>query len=216
MASVSDICNIALSAVGADAVVTSISPPDGSVEAGHCARFYPLARKMMIEMGPCIFALKRAELAEVDNVSGVWGYAYALPADCVKPLRILRAIDFPYTNASIYEIDKVLTTFEPNEHGGAEFQIEGQVLYTHEPEAVLIYRRDVTDTTKFTPTTVLGLGTLLASFIAGPIVKGMEGVRLGQALRTQAQDLLAQAGALDANSSTERNDPIPSSIRARQ
>lgn len=216
MASVPDICNIALSAVGADAVVTSISPPDGSAEAGHCARFYPLARKMMIEMGPCIFALARAELAEVDNVSQVWSYAYALPADCIKPLRVLRALDFPYTNASIYEIDKVLTSFEPNEQGGSEFQVEGQVLYTHEPEAVLIYRRDVTDTTKFTPTTVMGLGTLLASFLAGPIVKGMDGVRLGRALREDAQALLAQAAVLDANSSTERHEPMPSSIRARQ
>lgn len=216
MASVPDICNVALSLVGADAVVTSISPPDGSVEAGHCARFYPLARRMMIEMGPCLFALKRAELAEVDNASTVWGYAYALPADCIKPLRVLRAVDFPYTNASIYEIDKVLTSFEPNEQGGAEYQVEGQVLFCHEPEAVLIYRRDVTDTTKFTPTTVLGLGTLLGSFLAGPIVKGMDGVKLGRALREDAQTLLAQAGVLDANSSTERHEPIASSIRARQ
>jgi hypothetical protein len=216
LASVADICNVALSAVGADAVVTSISPPDGSVEAGHCARFYPLARKLMIETGPCVFALKRAELAEVDNASEVWSYAYVLPADCIKPLRVLRALDFPYTNASIYEIDKVLTSFEPNEQGGAEYQIEGQVLYTHEPEAVLIYRRDVTDTTKFTPTTVLALGTLLGSFLAGPIVKGMDGVRLAQALRNQATELMAQAGVLDANSSTERHEPMPSSIRARQ
>lgn len=216
MASEVDVCNIALSAVGDDTVVTSIRPPDGSVAAGHCARFYPLARKMMIEMGPCLFALTRAELAEVDNVSQVWSYAYALPADCIKPLRVLRALDFPYTNASIYEIDKVLTSFEPNEQGGAEYQIEGQVLYTHEPEAVLIYRRDVTDTTKFTPTTVMGLGTLLASFLAGPIVKGMDGVRLGRALREDAQALLAQAAVLDANSSTERHEPMPSSIRARQ
>lgn len=216
MASVPDICNIALSAVGADAAVTSISPPDGSSEAGHCARFYPLARKMMIEMGPCLFALTRAELALLTNDSQVWSYAYALPADCIKPLRVLRALDFPYTNASIYEIDKVLTSFEPNEQGGAEYQIEGQVLYTHEPEAVLIYRRDVTDTTKFTPTTVMGLGTLLASFLAGPIVKGMDGVRLGRALREDAQALLAQAAVLDANSSTERHEPMPSSIRARQ
>ena len=216
MASVADICNVGLSLVGADAIVASISPPDGSVEAGHCARFYPLARKMMIEVGPCLFALKRAELAEVDNPSTVWSYAYALPADCVKPLRVLRAVDFPYTNASIYEIDKVLTSFEPNEQGGAEYQIEGQVLYCHEPEAVLIYRRDITDTTKFTPTTVLGLGTLLGSFLAGPVVKGMEGVRLGRALRDDALALLAQAGALDANSSTERHEPIASSIRARQ
>lgn len=202
--------------VGADATVTSIDPPDGSIEAGHCARFYPLVRRSMIEIGPCLFALKRAELAEVANASDAWTYAYALPADCIKPLRVLRAVEFPYVNSSIYEINRVLLQYEQGDAGGGAYTIEGQVLYTNEPEAVLIYRRDITDTTKFTPTTVLGLGALLGSFLAGPIVKGTDGVRLGQALANQARELLAQAGTLDANSGTETNDYVPSSIRARQ
>jgi hypothetical protein len=45
MASAVDIANTALSHIGADAVVTSLSPLDGSVEAGHCARFLPSARQ---------------------------------------------------------------------------------------------------------------------------------------------------------------------------
>lgn len=215
MASVPDICNIALSHVGDDAVITSIDPPDGTVQAGHCRRFYPIARKAMIEMGPWGFATARAELAEVANASNVWAYAYALPSNCLKPLRVLRAVGFPYVHASIYEAD-TLSGNLTNEQGGSEFVIENGVLFTHEPEAVLIYRRDITDTTKFTPTFVIAIGYMLGSFLAGPIVKGMDGVQLGAKLLEMAMSWAAQAAVLDANSTTETNDHLPSSLRARQ
>ena len=72
MASVADICNVALSHIGDEGVVVSIDPADGSSQAGHCKRFYPIARKAMIEMGAWNFALKRVEMAEVANTSSVW------------------------------------------------------------------------------------------------------------------------------------------------
>ena len=40
MASDVDICNMALSHLGARAQISAIVPPDGSVEAGYCARFH--------------------------------------------------------------------------------------------------------------------------------------------------------------------------------
>ena len=44
MASDVDVCNLALAHLGDEATVASISPPEGSAQAGHCARFYPMAR----------------------------------------------------------------------------------------------------------------------------------------------------------------------------
>lgn len=218
MASVADLCNMALSHVGDDAIIASIDPPDGSVQAGYCARFYPIARRSAIEAGAFNFALARAELAQVSNPSTVWSYAYALPADCIKPLRILQANDIPAALAapSVFDLNRLVRDYDTTETMGSQFTIEGATLYTHEAEPVLIYRRDVTDTTRFTPTFSVGLSYMLGALLAGPIIKGMEGIRVGQALQKIGLSMLAEAAVLEANSGTETHDPLPSSIRARQ
>jgi len=179
MASAVDIANIALSHLGADAVVTQLSPPDGSVEAGHCARFLPIARQTALASHSWSFARKRATLALLTNDSTQWAYKYQLPSDCLRPRKILAAdeLDAP-------------------ERNGAPFEREGDALYTDREDAVLIYTRDITDTTKFTADFTAGLGMLLAGYLAGPIIKGNEGVRVGDAMRQIAmQRALAAASA---------------------
>jgi hypothetical protein len=49
MSSVIDICNLALSHIGQAADVSSIDPPENSIEAEYCARFYPMARDTLLE-----------------------------------------------------------------------------------------------------------------------------------------------------------------------
>jgi len=216
MPSVTDHCNVALSHIGADAVVVSISPPDGSVEAGHCARFYPIARRELIESHPWSFTKTRATLAEVTNPSTIWTHAYAMPSDCVKPLRVLSLTDFDaYLLSWDYDASGRSALASIDEHTGVPFDIESGVLLTHEPEAVLIYQRDITDTTKFSPLFGSALGYLLAGYLAGPIIKGMEGARTGATLREQGFGLLAKAAASDANASTEQIEPVPGQIKAR-
>ena len=75
MANPVEICNLALSHLGSSATVSAISPPDGSVEAGYCARFYGMARQLSLTAFTWQFALKRVALAEVTNTSTVWLYA---------------------------------------------------------------------------------------------------------------------------------------------
>ena len=65
MASEVDICNLALGHLGDNATVSSISPPEGSAQAEHCARFYPLARDALLEMGYWNFAMRRVALAQL-------------------------------------------------------------------------------------------------------------------------------------------------------
>lgn len=220
MASAVDICNTALSLIGADALVSSISPPDGSVEAGHCARFYPLARLAMIDLGLWSFTKTRAVLAEVDNVSQIWTYAYALPADCINALRILRpdsttnSISMSDPFGSLYpQVPSYFIAID--ESAGAPFEIDGTVLRTNEPDATLIYTADITDTTKFTPSFVMAISYMLASYLAGPIVKGMPGIQLGKALRTEAMQMAAASSAGDANNSMQVNEPVAAQLRAR-
>lgn len=210
MASVVQICNMALSHIGSEARVSSIDPPDGSVEAGHCATFYDLARTEMIEPGSWRFTLKRVALAEVTNASDTWAYAYALPSDCLRALRILRL----GSTLTVFTQDD--TEYSPNDNDSADYLIEGDVLFSNEPDAVLLYVRDVTDTTKFSASFTSALSFMLASYLAGPIVKGNEGSKLGDAMRTRALGIADLAAAASANASSSTQSFQPSSVQARQ
>lgn len=210
MSSAVDICNIALSHLGADAIVASISPADGSVESGHCARFYPIARRAAIEMAKPSFARARALLAEITNVSLVWAYAYARPTSCIKPLRIL-TLDLGLT---VFTQDD--TTIESDEDRSAKFELEADTIFTNEPEATLVYLTDVVDTTKFTPMFEMGLGLLLASHLTGPLIKGKPGIALGNSLYERAVAALTAAATSNANSSaTVHGMQIPTHLRNR-
>lgn len=210
MASVPQICNMALSHIGGRAQVSSISPPDGSVEAGLCATFYDTARAEMIEPGSWRFTLARATLALLGtNPSSVWAYAYAMPSNCLAPKRILRA------GSTLTVFNQDAREYNPNDADSADFEVEGDVLYSNEPDAVLVYVRDVTDTTKFTPTFTSALSYLLASYLAGPILKGNEGSRVGDAMRERAMALADIAATASANASSTAHMFTPSSIQAR-
>jgi hypothetical protein len=209
MASVVQICNMALSHIGSEGRVASISPPDGSVEAGHCATFYDQARTEMLEPGNWAFALQRAALAQVANVSTTWAYAYAKPADCMSAKRVLR----PGSTLTVFTQDN--REYSPNDQDSATFEIEGEVLYSNEPDAVLIYVRDITDTTRFTPSFSAALGYLLGAYLAGPIVKGNEGLKLGDAMRQRATALADLAAASSANASQTEHAFVASQLVAR-
>jgi hypothetical protein len=201
---------MALSHIGSEARVSSISPPDGSVEAGHCAMFYDLARTELLEPGNWAFSLKRATLAEVTNPSGAWAYAYAKPSNCLRALRILR----PSIAAAVLTRN---LAFEPHtdDRGGAAFDVEGDVILTNEPDAVLLYVQDVTDSTKFPASFTSALSYLLASYLAGPIIKGNEGVRVGDAMRQRALALAEVSATASANASSAESLPQPTLLAVR-
>ena len=229
MASVVQLCNTALSHIGSEARVSSINPPDGSVEAGHCAMFYDLARTELLEPGNWAFtlkrsplakvanpstawayALKRSPLAEVANPSTAWAYAYAKPSNCLRALRILR----PSIAAAVLTRN---LAFEPHtdDRDGAAFDVEGDVILTNAPDAVLLYVQDVTDSTKFPASFTSALSYLLASYLAGPIIKGNEGVRVGDAMRQRAMALADIAATASANASSAESLPQPSLLAVR-
>ncbi len=217
MATDVDVSNMAVSLLGADAAVVSLNPPDGSAEAGHCKRFYALARRQALEIAGFSWTKKRAALATVTNPSDVWAYAYQLPGDCITPLRVLQknffnnpTLDYCTTRLVTADELRVLT-----EAMGAEFQIEGDTLLTNEPEAVLVYTRDVADLTRASAAFVSGLSYLLASFIAGPIIKGKEGAAAGRELRAAAITILTDAAVQDTVPGSESQEFLPQSLRVR-
>lgn len=204
MASEVDISNLALSLLGERAEVIAIAPPDGSSEAQLCGRFYPMARDEMLEMHPWTFAMRRISMAPLANDRPSWAYAYQIPADCLKPRAVLanEACDDAVSDDFIVETNDAGT----------------KVLYTHTPEATLRYTRAVTDTTRFTPMFVSALGRLLATKMAGAIIKGGEGMQVAQGHTKMFLVEFAAAKADDSNTGSRANqfrDFVPSAMRAR-
>lgn len=199
MASAVDISNLALSHLGDEAGVSAISPPDGSAQAALCGRFYPMARDALLEMRPWTFATKRAALAEVASnpVSDDWSYAYALPSGCLRPLALL------VPGAP----ERVLGTGADSDAGTYPYLVEAaadgsKILCTNVEGAYLRFIAVATDTTRYTPGFVMALSRLLASYLAGPIIKGAAGMQVAQAQLKIFEAEYAKAAAADANTGT--------------
>lgn len=214
MASEVEICNLALSHLGDSATVSSLSPPEGSAQAERCARFYPLARDVMQEDFVWNFCVRRKMLALVSGwESGKWAYAYAVPSEMIRPISV------SHPEASSDQVD-VLGT-----RSGAPFQLEGTgagqvVILTNQPDAELRYTTKVSDTTKFSAQFVDALSWRLASMLAGPILKGSEGIKMTQSCLQIAMSIGGEAAVKNANSSQEERGQggrgyVPSWIGAR-
>ena len=75
--------------LGDKANVSSISPPDQSAQAGHCARFYPIARDALQEMHTWGFCTRRVALAlSASDPPSTWQYAYIAPSGVLNYLTI--------------------------------------------------------------------------------------------------------------------------------
>ena len=215
MASVVDICNQALSHLGDSATVASIDPPEGSAQAEHCARFYPMALAALLEMHPWAFATRRIALAQVANPSTTYAYAYALPSNTVNLIAVLApdATD-DYSSSMQTSAQAYDNSYARNSTGGSytpqdfspEIDDQGNdIILTNQADAVLRYTLLATDTTKFSPLFVECLGWLLASKLAGPVLKGETGMSAAQA---STKTFLYWLGkATDSDASQRRATP---------
>lgn len=182
MASEIDIANLALGHLGDNATVASLDPPEGSAQAEHCARFYPIARDALLELHDWNFATKRALLAQVDNLWSQWAYTYLQPADCLRVIAVLdknakgdQSVSIPapfsqtgLSNTGIGQYTPVEFVCETNDGGD-------EVILTDQADAMTRYVAFVTDTTRFTPLFVTTLTWKLAAMLAGPVLKGEAG-----------------------------------------
>lgn len=201
MASVVDICNLALARLGDDATVASVEPPEGSAQAEHCARFYPIARDSLLEMHDWKFATRRVPLALLVETSSPWAYAYVQPANTIRIVSVL-----PPTAGSDVET-------EPYE---METVADGTVVVlTNVPNAVARYTVRVTDPTRFSPLFTDALATLLASYLAGPVLKGDAGKAEARAQLQHFQLQLGAAKVSDANQRRVELDHTPGWIAGR-
>ncbi len=229
------ICNLALSHLGDTATVASIKPPDPSVQAQLCARFYFVARNALLEMASWGFATRRVALAQVTNPtvgpdgSSTWCYAYALPSGVVNVLAVIsnEATDDYESRLGPNEMDLYppypqgylpvpsAPTLTPQPYA-VETQTDGsQIVLTNVDGAVLRYTTLVEDTTKFSPLFTLALSWLLASMLAGPLIKGDAGADAGARCLGMFKSFEALAEASDANQHKANLTPAVPWIRGR-
>lgn len=88
-------------------------------------------------------------------------------------------------------------------------------IYTNEPVATVRYIARITDTTKFSPLFVDALAWLLASYLAGPILKGDAGMAMAQRAAQMAQMMFGRAAESDANQRRMSPEHTPGWISAR-
>lgn len=195
MASAVDICNLALGHLGDKATVASLEPPEGSAQAEHCARFYPLARDTLLELHTWNFATKRITLAQLTSAWTEWDYAYAQPADAIKLLSLVP----PGGTDDNVQIATTDGLYSPYPYAREVDETGADVIYTDIEDAICRYIGRVEDTTRFSPLFVHTLSWHLASMLAGPIIKGDQGAAEAKRCAQMAQMWLSKAQVPDAN-----------------
>lgn len=154
MASIVDICNMALMRFGHSATISDIN------EVGNAATvlrlFYPLCRDQVLQGANWNFATKRVSLALLSGTETNWEYAYAYPSDAVAVRYLItlgqRAIDRDHA-----------AQFEVATMDGA------RVILSDMPQAEAVYTLRVEDPNLFSPLFISALVDLIASKAAMPI-----------------------------------------------
>lgn len=186
------ICNLALSHLGNDATISSLT--EASVEAEKCSRFYPLSRDTALATHSWSFATKRTSLALVADTQPSYLFGYEYPSDCLDPLAVLAPGATDDARSEDYTLEL-----------GASGR---QVVYTNCEQATLRYIARVQDPTKFSPLLVNAISCLLASYLVGPLLKGKTATALRRDLLQSYAYWLAQAKELDANAVSVRATPV--------
>lgn len=205
MATAVDICNLALGMLGDSGEVTSILPPDGSPEAGHCARWYPLALRKLFEEHDWSFAIRRSrgvELSNVDKDLYEWKHAFLFPSDCV---RLMRVSEVGKQDAPL---DFEVELYEAN---------SSRAVFVDASNVVLTYVSYVDTASVFPTYFVQALTLLLASYLVGPVKRADSSSDAAARILQMYEAALSRAKTADAKMSVHRraSDRLPASILAR-
>lgn len=176
-----DIVNMALSFLGEKASVSSLTPPEGSVHAELCARFYPIALRELLESYSWGFATKEVTINALRDKPTL----YEIPSDCVHLVELLDS------QGRLIRDYQML------------FQEGTRVLKAIYSPALLVYVSDQVPASLFPSEFATCLSHLLASKIAGSVAPGSTGAEMGLNQRKLYEQLLQRAMKHDALQSNE-------------
>lgn len=148
-ASSTQIANLALAHLG-QSRLESIS--DSDAEARWALELYPHARDYVTELNLWRYSKKTQALTETTNDrESDFTYAYTKPSDALSIRYLL-----PEYGA-----------FDPQ--NPVRFECEGDVIYSDEAGARVVYSRQITDTTKYPPTVDAAIAWYLAHLLVQPL-----------------------------------------------
>lgn len=212
MASIIDICNLALGNIEAGSIN---SLDENNDKARQCKLRYPICRDIVLADAWWNFAAKNATLARLSATPDEYNYQYSLPDDYLAGRYIVPATTSgaggliresydgrPDPSRIVYEILISSTG--------------SKVLQTNEDSVCFRYTFRQEDTTKFSPNFVSVMAWYLAAELAVPIV----GSKTGRELRSDALTLYGQSLA-SAIATNEMEDYLgkprdPEMIEVRQ
>lgn len=189
MASEIDIANLALARLADTANVSIIDPPEGGTTAELVAQFLPIARDSLLQMHSWGFATKTERLARLAEKPVEWDFMYKAPTGMLRAL---------YVRSESTLTDK---DYDFDVEANASGQ---QVILTNADTAYVKYVEQVTDTSRFSALFVDALSWLLASHLAGPIIRSDLGRSVAQACLKTAQTLTVQAMEADVRQKHSR------------
>lgn len=203
MATQVDICNEALALLGDVAEVVSIDPPDGSPQAGHCARFYPIAVRRLLEEHAWSFAIKKiypTSLANVDADLNGFKFAYAIPSEAVRVLTVSKR-----------QHPEMVSDFLAKHYGP-----NGLAVFTDEDDPVMTYVRHIDSPSLYPGYFVDALVARLAAYLVGPIRREDPSSQTAINLLRLYQQALSAAKTADSEAGLQRKEPyIAAQLRAR-
>lgn len=158
MASVVEICNMALSHLGISQGISNFETEKSS-EAAACRLFYTIAKEATLRDFNWPFAVKIAALSLVEeDPNDEWSYSYRYPVNCLNAVRILSGVR-----------NETKTTYIPYK---IVYDSTGSLIYCDQEDAELEYIYNITDPTHFTSDFVIALSYRLASYLAARLTKG--------------------------------------------
>lgn len=158
MASITDICNLAISHLGISKDIANVTT-EQSAEAKACRRFLDIARETVLKDYNWPFATKMATLNLVEeDPNDEWAYSYRYPSDCLYARRILSGFrdDTDLTRIA-YKITQ---------------DSAGILIYCDTENAILEYTLNTENVDLFSSDFKVALSYRLAHYIAPRITAG--------------------------------------------
>lgn len=201
MASIVQICNMALGNIGISQTIASLD--EKSKEAATCKRYYEQARDELLRDLDWPFATRYVTLALVAEApNSAWGYSYRYPQDCEKVRRVLPT-DIYITDQS-YSDPFVIAS-----------DAAGKLVYTNTNVAQAEVTARITDPTLFDSKFVTALSWLIGAKIA-PSLSGNN----AKAVMDNANRMYVYhrgwAGSASMNEGVYDNSPHSEFLEARE
>lgn len=211
--SVVDVCNAALSKLGQDIAIASLSEQSKAARAFN--RAYERVRDYVLADFVWPFAVKSVALAPDAQTALGWQFRYAYPDDCLNALSVC-------TEAGV----RVATSAVCNGYDGQASALDGSYdfdvvhgeqstgIVTDLEAAYLIYSSRVEDIGRYSPHFIEALSCRLALDVA-PVIALEVGIKMGNLLEQKYLAAKSRAAVQAFNESRDTVQPVTPSIAAR-